>query len=430
MSFERNERISIYRRKLLDSQSGLIAPSLMSCEFLDVRSQDHSSPKSANPQLDYWSVDNEFWRKWRTDETEFRQKTLSVVQSKLEQSQRETAAALLAEEDALRKEAERKKLEEEARTRVEAKESPPHPTRGTSGVQSSSSVIQTQIASTDTIQRTFERLMDEGKQFRAEFMTSWRDISLAVSTTAANSRSIQLSASKIIACLSRAGAQAGPTRTHVVRWLSAVCGSKIVHQATTGNKSLVWSFAYLARVVGESFPDVVLIGVVGETAASGSWTLHGHPGCPLTLNTKDTPKAFESHARLWVAILCTFSDEKSVWAWVTCAIENLRVKQSFLNSTEAMWNLLKVYVFLEVGFHDFRRIFGHQALKLIDLLENRIFSRIDAELQSVPQSNSVSVQMRFYVDACYNILQTRKFAESPEGQVLAAAKESDLNPDL
>jgi hypothetical protein len=67
---------------------------------------------------------------------------------------------------------------------------------------------------------------------------------------------------------------------------------------------------------------------------------------------------------------------------------------------------------------------------IIDSLERDVFPQLDSELQTLNQANSASVQFRFYLDACFNILQDRKFTSPPEGQVLAATKESELNPEL
>ena len=126
--------------------------------------------------------------------------------------------------------------------------------------------------------------------------------------------------------------------------------------------------------------------------------------------------------------MCVFQDSYSLWGWVSAAVNTLSKKKAYIQSHEAMWNLMKVYILMDVGIYDFRRLFGAQANLIVDLLERSIFPSIDSELQSITQSTSGSVQFRFYLDACYNIIHSRKFATPPDGQVLSASKESELNP--
>lgn len=357
----------------------------------------------------YWSIDRKFWDSWKSEEEETRKKTLADARIKLEESRKEAAAE---EERA------RLKAEEESKVKIEAVKADVSPSKV-------EKICREPVLSTPepkSIHKSFSAIMEEGKQYRSSCMDIWKEMSLGVSTTAANSRSVQQNANNVLSSLSKAS---GPTA--VITWLSAVCGSKIVQQATGGNKSLVWSFAYLTRIVSTKFPDVLSVGVVGELMTTAEYTLNGNWTLPLK---GGTPKDFESFARFWVAILCVFNDEKALWSWVAVTVNKLQNSPAVLPSLEAQWNLMKVYIWMDVGLFDFRRIFGHQALLVTDILENKVFPKIDAELQSNPQPTSVSVQIRFYLDACYNILQSRKYSEPPEGQVLAASRESELNPDL
>ena len=383
-----------------------------------------------SPKRSYWSADQSFWRKWKSEELESRKTELEKAKTRLEESQREAAAAEAAAKIELQKqnaeEDDRKKAladEAEALKRREIAKSSvmQAPLQGTPGA--------VPVSSTGIDQ--FDAILEEGKQYRTEFIAFWRDISLSVSSTAANSRSIQQNATKLINALSRASVQAGPMRPRIMKWLCTFCGSKIATQATSGNKTLIWSFAYLARLVGDRFPDVVRSGIVGELNKSGSMAINGTPD--LLPNDKDRsthPKAYETHTRFWVALLIVLQDDVSLWGWVTASLSNLLSRKQFLTSNDAMWNMMKMYVFIDCGLHDFRRIFGKQAKTVVQALESVVFPALDAELQSLTTSTNVSVQFRFYLDACFNNLQSRNYQTAPEGQILTASAESELNPEL
>jgi hypothetical protein len=276
----------------------------------------------------------------------------------------------------------------------------------------------------------FDSLMEAGKQFRSEFVQIWREISLAVSTTAGNARSIQLNGAKLISLLSKTAIQAGSNRPTISAWMAAVCGSKIVSQASSGNKVLVWSFAYLARIVSEKFPDVIRLGVMSQLVKDGGHVLAGISGVDTSCLEHVPPKHFEMHARLLIALLCVCGDESSIWGWVARCVNQLRSCKRLLNSNDAMWSMMKLFVFLDMGLHDFRRIFGSKTSLVISALETQILPALDAEIQSVTGSTSTSVQFKYYLDACWICLQERKYLHVPEGQVLSASKETDLNPEL
>lgn len=407
-------------KKIIGSSATCLAalpmPELPSWEVISLE-ETVVSPKKLNST--YWSVDGKFWEKWKSDENDLQKKMLETAKLDLENSKKAAANALKAERE--RKEAEAasakslaeanaaKAKEAEAKKAVPI-ENVPQPIATTASVVSFS------------IGDKYEEIMESGKQYRSEYISIWRDISLGVSTTAANTRSVQLNASKLVDSLSQA-ANRGP----VITWLCAVCGSRIVSQAVSGNKALVWSFAYLARIIAEQFPEVVTIGIVGELVKIGGYTLNGS----IRLSIKpESAKEYEQMASFWVALMCVFNDEQNLWKWVTTAVNDLSKRTNYLSSWEAQWALMKVYVLMDVGLFDFRRIFGYHAIAVVDIIENTVFPKIDAELQSIASPTSVSVQFRFYLDACYNILQSRRYAEAPDGQILAAAKESELNPDL
>jgi len=234
-----------------------------------------------------------------------------------------------------------------------------------------------------------------------------------------------MNATKLVNALARASAQAGPTRQEAIHWLASVCGSKIVSQASSGNKSLVWSFAYLLRIVADKFPDVSRVGAIGEIAMA----------CPRLLpsqqsSTDTQPQDMEAYARVWAAIICVSCDETTLWSWACRSINALNNMKSFSQSMDALWHMMFVYILFDVGLYDFRRIFASQAMFLVEHLEKSVFPRIDSQLQCQQQSTASSVQLRFYLDACYNIIQSRKYLNPSEGRTLAAAKESELNPDM
>jgi hypothetical protein len=316
----------------------------------------------------------------------------------------------------------KKKEQEQAAAAATALKLEPIPTPQSGALPSAPSVIPPLSK--------YESIMENGKAYRTEFIQMWRDISLAVSATAGNARSIQQNGTKLLSALLRATTQAGPTRPQIVTWLCGFCGSKIVQQATSGNKLLVWSFAYLSRLVAEKFPDVIRVGVVGEMTKSGSFTIGGTPDILVSINPKDSPKAFEVYTRFWIALMIVSNDESALWAWVSSVAMALLNRKQFISSIEAMWNMMKLYVFMDIGLHDFRRIFGTQATSLIQSIETNVFPAIDRELQAFSQSTNTSIQLRFYLDACYNIIQSRAYQNNPEGQVLSAAVESELNPEL
>jgi hypothetical protein len=390
---------------------------------------DEAVAVAGSPKRAYWSDDKGFWRKWRNDELESRKSELERAKAKLEESQRELAAEAAAEVERRKQQVQENERKKAAAEEIEAKkvaEKAKSSVSGTASSASSKAPLQ-RIDSSDDL----DTLLEEGKQYRTEFISFWREISLSVSATAANSRSIQQNASKLINALSRAAAQAGAMRPRIVKWLCAFCGTKIASQATSGNKSLIWSFAYLAKLVGERFPDVIRLGILGEISKRGSWTVLGTPYVTgASLDRSSHPKPYEIHARFWVALLVVLNDEISLWGWVAASVSDLLNRRKFVASTEAMWNLMKVYVFIDCGLYDFRRIFGKQAARLIQSLEGIVFPAVDAELQAISSSTNISVQFRFYLDACFNNLQSRNYQNPPEGQVLSASAESELNPDL
>ena len=414
----------VFRRSLRIDKMVTSAVSQDPLEAFD----DVSGPSSSQRE-DYWSSSSSFWSKWKAEELKTKQTALESAQSKLAESQREAAVAAAAAEKARiekeKKIADDKAKEAAAAEAAAAKAALPGPLKSTLETP----YAEERVVISPGVQSSFESIMEDGKSYRSEFIQVWREISLAVSTNAANARSIQLNASKIISALSRATSQAGE-RKAVVTWLCAVCGSKIVSQASSGNKTLVWSFAYLAKMVIERFPDVLHVGIMGELMKSGEHALTGSKGVSARSPLPENPKDFEAYVRVWIALLCVMGDEAALWSWFTSAVNGLRAKKAFLQSLDAMWNMMKVYIILDVGLYDFRRIFGSQAIMIIDSLERDVFPQLDSELQTLNQANSASVQFRFYLDACFNILQDRKFTSPPEGQVLAATKESELNPEL
>jgi hypothetical protein len=288
----------------------------------------------------------------------------------------------------------------------------------------------TDISSESSQLEDYVKLMEEGKTFRSEFMQIWRDISLAVSTTAGNARSIQLNASKLIASLSKIVSHAGQRGPLVQSWMSAVCGSKIVSQASSGNKILVWAFAYLARIVGEKFPEVIRVGIIGELMKECGQVLIGIPGVIPSGNPQGSAKQFEIYGRILVAVLSVCGDDISLWAWAAHALNSLSSCKNFVNSSEAMWNMMKIYVLVDMGLYDFKRIFGSQTSILVTSLETLILPAMAKELGALPRSTESSVQLKYYLDACYNNLHGRKYMQPPEGQILSASKETELNPEL
>ena len=423
-STESKGRHNIFRRSLVGENVEPFAalPWLSDDPLEKLRSVE---PVARERIPDYWSADKAFWSKWRDDETQARESALEKVKGKLAESQREAASAAAAAEQARldkeRKAAEaKKKVEQEAATKAAI----PEATEPTSAQQPE------RTAASSDVMSEYDRILEGAKQYRSEFIQVWRDISLAVSTTAANARSIQQNATKLMYALSRAQNQAGPSRSQVVIWLSTFCGAKIVCQACSGNKTLVWAFAYLTRIICEKFPEVLTNGVIGELVKNGGLALSGTPGIPMAKSCDALAKDCEIHARIWVAMMCVFSDEQSLWAWAAHAVNELKNRTSFVEYADAMWNLMKVFILMDMGMYDFRRHFGGQAGILINTLEQSVFPRIDAELQGIQQSTATSVQFRYYLDACYNIAQSRKFNSPPDGQVLSAAKESELSPEL
>lgn len=423
-STESKERHNIFRRSFAAENAAPLAalPGLSDDPLEKLRSVE---PLAKERKPDYWSADKAFWSKWRDEETQARESALEKVKGKLAESQREAASAAAAAEQARldkeRKAAEaKKKVEQEAATKAAI----PKATESIPAQQPQRTAASSEFVS------EYDRILEEGKQYRSEFIQVWRDISLAVSTTAANARSIQQNATKLMYALSRAQSQAGPGRPQVVVWLSAFCGSKIVSQACSGNKTLVWAFAYLTRIVSEKFPEVLSHGVIAELVKNGGLALSGTPGIPMARSCDTHAKDCEIFARIWVAMMCVFGDEQSLWAWAAHAVNGLKNRTSFVQYADAMWNLMKVFILMDMGMYDFRRHFGGQAVMLTNTLEQSVFPRIDAELQGIQQSTATSVQFRYYLDACYNIAQSRKFNSPPDGQVLAAAKESELNPEL
>ena len=428
---ESKSRIRISRKPLALGSPGALA-ALPAPSEDPFQKLDSFAPTKSTRADDYWSADSGFWTKWRADEMKARQASHEAAKSKLDESQKEAASAAAAAEQAreekLRLKAEAKKVADgeaaKAASAEAARKQLPQPAAAVP-LTPSHPVLRSEASISK-----FEAIMEQGKQFRSEFIQVWREISLSVSTTAANGRSIQQNANKLIVALTRASSQAGPSRASIVTWLCAVCGSKIVSQASTGNKASVWAFAYLARIVADRYPEVVSVGVIGELLKSGGCALSGTPGLSIAKDPTDSAKDFEIYARIWVAVMCVFGDESALWAWVASAVNVLRTRKSFLQSNEAMWSMMKVFIFMDVAIYDFRRMFGTQAVMIVDTLERTVFPTLDSELQNVSQSTSISVQFRFYLDACYNIIQSRKFISPPEGQVLVAAKESDLNPEL
>ena len=362
---------------------------------------------------EYWSSDRSFWLKWKEDELRAKLSTTEIANTKLSKAKREAEQAAEQAKKLEQLRFEQEKLKVEAATYI----------KPTTLIQTKSA--EKPVLVTDAATQ-FKTIMEEGKQFRSEFMPVWREISLAVSTTAGNSRSIQMNSTKLVTALSRAATQAGPSRPYVIRWLSGVCGSKIVSQAASGNKMLVWSFAYLARIVAEKFPDVARLGAVGELLSANTAIIE-NGSLP---RSGEQPADYEMYTRLWVSMLCVFGDQANLWKWVTTAVNKLRNISGFIRSPEALWNMMLIHIFFDIGLYDFRRMFGTQAMVIVDMLEKSVFPRIDAQLQDCQQSTSSSVQLRFYLDACFNNLQSRKYTTPPEGQILAATRESDLNPEL
>ena len=378
---------------------------------------------------DYWSTSGSFWSDWQAKEASTRKASLEKAKSSLAESQKEaaTAAALLA------REAEHERAEKQQREAAEARRAQEKAQKATieiAKVQSVPPLPDKAHASGESRVERFDHLMEEGKQFRSEFIQTWREVSLAVSTTAGNARSIQFNASKLITALSRIATQAGSNRPSVVPWMAAVCGSKIVSQASSGNKILVWSFAYLARMVSDKFPDTIRIGFVGQLIKDAPYVSSGLPWSKSSRPSAESPKEYEMHTRIFVAILCVCCDEGSLWAWVAHSVNRLIATRTFISSNEALWNMMKLYVLVDMGLYDFRRVFGSKASFLLAPLEEIVLPALGRELQSLPQQTSVSVQYRFYMDACYNNFQSRNYMKPPDGQTLSATKEADLNPEL
>ena len=414
----------IFRRSLALDQ-GPSLPALPGRNADPLEAFDSVSTTSPTRREGYWSSSSSFWTKWRADELKSKESALESANSKLAVAQREAAVAAAA--------AEKARLDQESKLAEEKAKKAAATASAAAAAKSAAEKPLTLVNAASPAQAipvsSFELIMEEGKQYRSEFMQIWREISLAVSTNAANARSIQLNATKLLNALTRAGSQAGQ-RTAVVTWLSAVCGSKIVSQASGGNKTLVWSFAYLAKMVVERFPEVVHVGMMGELRKSGEHVMTGSRGVVAKSPLPENPKDFEAYARVWIALLSVMGDEVALWSWTTAAVNSLRNKKSFLQSLDAMWNMMKIFILLDVGLYDFRRLFGSQAIMIVETLERDVFPQLDAELQTLGKANSASVQFRFYLDACFNILRDRKFTSPPEGQVLAAGKETELNPEL
>ncbi len=376
----------------------------------------------SHEQKKYWSADAEFWNNWKADERKSRQDMLETARSVLEKAKNEAALAAAASEEVARQQREKEAAvsEKEEAKRLSEKAAEVHPKEATQSSVSS-------IVSAD-----YDNILALGKQFRPQFMEVWKEISLGVSATAGNARSIQVNCSKVGNALRKAATQCGTSRPQVITWLSAFCGSKIVTQACSGNKSLVWSFCYFARTIADLFPDTIRVGVMGELAQSSPNSLVGIPGINRTNVNDGSTKDFELHTRFFLALMITCQDDASLWSWVAASIQALRTTNSYQTSA-SLWNLMKIYVWMDIGLYDFRRIFGVQSNMLIDILEQTVFPSVDAEVQrltSTGSSTNVSVQIRFYLDSCYNILQSRKYAQPPEGRMLGSARESELNPDL
>lgn len=375
-------------------------------------------------RTEYWSDDKSFWAKWKAEEAQARRAISDNALAKLsEEKESHAAGAAAAAAAASLEEAKRvhsNKNIEKSSTDQQDKIS----------VDSGEPTISQPVRFVPESGLEFEKLMEKGKHFRSEFIQYWREIALCVSTTAANARSIQSNSSKLITCFSRASIQATQSRPEVTRWLAGVCGSKIISQASSGNKCLVWSFAYLIRIVADKFPDVLRVGAFGELTKACPKAISGITGGNLETTSTVSPQDAEIYTRMWVAILCVFCDQQTFWEWSSHSLNQLLRTNSFIGSSEAMWSMMRTYVFLDIGFYDFKRYFGSQAVFVIDILEKHILPRLDKELQNYQQATSTSVQFRFYLDACFNILQSRKYTVPPEGQVLAATKESELNPEL
>lgn len=374
---------------------------------------------------DYWSASASFWSKWKSDEASIRRESLEKAKSSLAESQKEAATAAAA----LARDAEKERQDQEKMKETKRKEEMQKKPAEASKAQIPDKKVEIS-ESPSALMARFDSLMEEGKQFRLEFVQIWREISLAVSTTAGNARSIQLNGAKLISLLSKTAIQAGSNRPSIPAWMAAVCGSKIVSQASSGNKVLVWSFAYLARIVSEKFPDVIRLGVLAQLLKDGGHVSAGISGVDTTCLASVPPKHFEMYTRLLIALLCVCGDESSIWGWVARCVNQLRSCKRFLSSNEAMWSMMKLFVFLDMGLHDFRRMFGSKTSWVISALETQILPALDAEIQSVSGSTSTSVQFKYYLDACWICLQERKYLHVPEGQILSASKETDLNPEL
>ena len=384
----------------------------------------------AAPQCDYWSGDNSFWAKWKAEEAKARRAISDNAHAKLSEEKESHAAEVAAAAAAAA-------AAQEDNKRIESSKKSEKPSVDQQDAIGSMTPVKSAAVTIPSLEPVgadivsqFEKLMENGKQFRSEFIQYWRGIAICVSTTAANARSIQSNSSKLIACFSRASAQATSSRPEIISWLAGVCGSKIISQASSGNKSLVWSFAYLIRIVADKFPDILRIGAIGELGKACPKALSRMTATTPQITSTVSPQDAEIYTRTWVAILCVFGDQAAFWEWVSYAVNLLLGFRSFIGSTEAMWCMMRTYVLLDVGFYDFKRYFGSQAVMIIDILEKHILPRLDNELQSYQQTTSTSVQFKFYLDACFNILQSRKYAVPPDGQVLAATKESELNPEL
>jgi hypothetical protein len=381
---------------------------------------------------EYWSEDSGFWLKWTAEERNARTSSTQEAQTRIKEYKiRREAAESVAADKA-------RELEKEAGAQsiaaqpVKLELATPVRTNGrVESVALKPITLERKLPeSTPRVLERFEKIIEAGKTFRSEFIAVWREIALSVSTTAGNARSIQTNSQRLISCLNRSTIQAGPARPDVPLWLSAVCGSKIMSQASSGNKSLVWAFVYLARITAEKFPEVIRLGLIGELLKASPHVLDGVPGLPVSSASYDPPSDAEMYTRVWLAMMCVLSDQHTFWSWVAYSINSLIRLRSQVLSPDAMWNLMRIFVLLDVGFHDFRKLFGSQAMLIVDLLENRILPNVDKQLANTQQSTSASVQSRFYVDACYNILQTRKYSSPSDGQVLSASKESELNPEL
>jgi hypothetical protein len=366
-----------------------------------------------------WSEDEEFWKKWeiesaaksaeiKRNSNRYLEKINEAVLEESEKIKNEEARKIM-EEKRLKEEADARKLEAAKHSSI-VKPVPTTPPPAAVPSRPNSDVIS-------KMETAFQHALETGNVHRksnSNCRDMWKEASMSVSTLAGTLSSIQKSAKRLSDNLGKARLMG----QDVANWIACVAAEKLVAQSNIHTKQMVWAQSYLLRTVGEQFPEILKIGLIGAIAKRAPFLLEDVYKTQTTLmGSADTEvKEAEVICRLFLAVSCVCGDSSLLNHWIT---ESIRIAKNPA-SADSILIPLKLFCFLDIAAFDFQRIDEIGAAKCL----GEIFNEVIPILNQTRGANSTR---EYYIDCIVNFsAQARNGIPEPAGMSLSASKETDL----